>query len=98
MDSKITLNLNHKVKVFLTEIGQSTFLKHPIANRFSCYNASGVLELTLWELMSIFGPKMKMGFESEFTNNEIHYLGDIWQDNYKAAVAKAEKLEFERSG
>jgi hypothetical protein len=97
-DAKFIFNVNDVVKVFLTEAGQTVFLRSSMRAYFPNYDASGVLELPLWQLMHIFGIAGTWGNLVYFVRNEIHYLGDVWGDRAKAVIAQAHKLEFERSG
>ena len=80
---QIKFNINHSVKVKVTEYGYEVWLAHE--NKFVHFSGtikSVTIEqlkakqdqdpqtkFELWDMMSIFGPKMRMGFENPIDTN-----------------------------
>lgn len=82
---QIKFNINHSVKVKVTEYGYEVWLTHE--NKFVQFSGTiktvtieelkakqdedGYTKFQLWDMMSIFGPKMTMGFENLIDTNII---------------------------
>lgn len=82
---QIKFNINHSVKVKVTEYGYEVWLAHE--NKFVQFSGTiksvtieelkakqdedGYTKFQLWDMMSIFGPKMTMGFENPIDTNII---------------------------
>jgi len=67
-------NINDKVRVKLTDIGRSVYREHYAVldsmlgkeRRVIPEDAEGFSEWQLWRLMSIFGSRIRMGFDPPF--------------------------------
>jgi len=82
---QIKFNINDPVKVKVTEYGYEVWLEY--SNQFVKYSPTypvttieelkakqdddGYTEFQLWDMMSIFGSKMQMGFKNPIDTNII---------------------------
>lgn len=82
---QIKFNINHQVKVKVTDYGYDVWLEY--SNQFAKYSPTypiitieelkanqdedGYTEFQMWDMMSIFGPKMKMGLKNPIDTNII---------------------------
>jgi len=82
---QIKFNINHSVKVKVTEYGYEVWLAHE--NKFVHFSGTikpvtieelkakqdedGYTKFQLWDMMSIFGSKMQMGFKNPIDTNII---------------------------
>jgi hypothetical protein len=82
---EIKFNINHQVKVKVTDYGYEAWLEHE--NRFVMYSSTypittieelkakvdtdGYTTFQMWDMMAIFGPKMSMGFKIPIDTNVI---------------------------
>jgi hypothetical protein len=82
---QIKFNINNEVKVKITDIGYDIWLAYE--NKFTQYlptypittieelkakaDKDGYTEFQMWDMMSIFGSHMKMGFENPIETNII---------------------------
>lgn len=78
----IKANLNSLIKVKLTSLGTEHYYNYhksegvPLKYCRPMITNEGFLELTLWELMSIYGSVMYHGnFQTYFENNEFYLEG-----------------------
>lgn len=66
---ELNININVQVRVRLTNYGRARFLQVRPNYPFDLNN--GTIQLTLWELMEIFGPHMYHGSKQMFMENTI---------------------------
>lgn len=65
------MNMNDRVRVKLTNHGKLICTMAA----YSVVNHNGMIELPLWELMQIFGPRIHMGMPHMFfVDNEIEVI------------------------
>ena len=82
---QVKFNINHDVKVKVTDYGYEKWLEHE--NRFVQFSGTikpttleelkskadedGYTKFQMWDMMSIFGSKMTMGFKNPIETNII---------------------------
>jgi len=82
---QVKFNINHNVKVKVTDYGYETWMQHE--NKYVHFSGTikpvtleelkakadndGYTKFQMWDMMSIFGSKMKMGFENPINPNII---------------------------
>jgi len=65
------MKINDKVKVRLTEYGESILWYHRMRTTTDFNYETREIELRMWELMQIFGRNCYMGNDQLFVHNEI---------------------------
>lgn len=104
MKSEVSININDKIKVKLTDYGKELYrgylaeinalIRLPISPRVLEFDENGYTTFQLWEFMNIFGSEMFMGNKNIIEDNEIIYE----YDKYKQQVVGEPYYQDKRSG
>jgi len=72
----VCYNINDDVNFTLTDYGE-TVLRTSYRSSVHPRNATRTYEMSIWEMMQIFGEKMFMGNQQIFVGNKVHIRGDF---------------------
>jgi hypothetical protein len=89
----VILNLNHYIRVTLTDYGRA------IAIKAGAQKSELAGEWQLWSFMATFGSHLEIGFHNQvIVNNRIEYIGDPWMDRVNAQLDRHKLIDEHGEG